>query len=168
VPSGFLPDGPWTPLKEWLQPAAPPTLLPGKVTSRASLRLVRTTAERNANLVCVGFRAWRDYAVSAPQIRLHRLSFAVSGDAQTLIRGEPLPPLPGTRYVEIDGVAVPLGLTWSPAIDAEVVRESLGLDAHDIGLFTLAGVCEVIRADDFIRATRSAVRLTAKEIGCDG
>jgi hypothetical protein len=114
----------------------------------------------------VSFRAWRDYAVAAPQIRLNCLSFAASDDSQALVRGEPLPPLPGTRFVEVSGVAVPLGWTWWPAVDAEVVRQALGFAEYDLALFTSAGECELIVADDFVRATRSAVRLTAKELGC--
>ena len=167
VPSGVLPHGPWMRLKDWLQPVAPPTLLSGVVTRRAGFRLVRTTTERPANLLIVDFPTWREYAASAPGIRLNRLSFAVSDDARALIRGEPLPPLEGTRYAEAKGVAAPLGWTWSPAVDAEVVRETLGLAEQDLALLTVAGVCDIIRSDEFVRATRSAVRLTEKEIGRD-
>lgn len=163
--SGLLPQGPWTPLIQWLQPIAPPTILPAKIAQRAPLRLVRSSAERAADLLVVDFPVWREYAVSAPQIRLNLLSFAVSGDFRALVRGIPLPPLPGARYAEMKGVAVPLGWSWSPAIDAEIVRQVLGLAEHDIALITLEGVCEIVSSDDFVRATRSAVRLTEKEFG---
>jgi hypothetical protein len=165
LPTGVLPDGQWMPFKDWLQPAVPPTILAGRLGPRGSFRLVREAQERSANLLCTTFDEWQKYALSAPLVRLSCLSFAVSNDAQVLIRGEPLPPLPGTRFVECSGIAVPAGWTWLPAIDAEVLRESLGLDGEDIALMAPAGECETIRRDDFVSAARSAVRLTAREIG---
>jgi len=163
--SGTEPAGPWTAFRTWLQPAAPRTALAATIGLRAEVRLVRTTVERTANLLVVPFEAWRDYAVAAPLVRLRHLSFAASEDGLALVRGEPLPPLLGTMYVEETGVAVPLGWTWSPAVSAKVLRKSLALEEGDVALLTTAGECEVIGAQDFVRATRSAVRLTEEAIG---
>ena len=60
----------------------------------ADLRLVRSNVEKEANVLLVELRAWRNYAATAPRIRLLHLSFAVSDDGQVVIRGLPLPPLP--------------------------------------------------------------------------
>jgi hypothetical protein len=163
--SGYMPEGPWTLFHKWLRPTAPTIVFPAKVRKRAELHLVRTTAERAANLIVVNFKVWLDYAISAPQIRLDRLSFAVSDDGLVLVRGEPLPPLPGSRFVESGGVGLPAGWTWSPAIGPLVVRQSLNLADRHLALFSNSGEYEVIRADDFVRATRSAVRLTEQELG---
>jgi hypothetical protein len=165
LPNGVLPEGTWSPLDTWLQPVTPPTVLSARVGRQTPLHLVRATGEQAANLLEIDFQAWYDYAVGAPKIRLDRLSFAVSDDGRALIRGEPLPPLPGARYVETKGIAMPLGLTWSPAVDADVLRGSIGLTDGAIALFTADGMCDVLEAEDFVRASRSAVRLTAKELG---
>jgi len=165
LPSGLLPKGPWIPLKQWLQPTVPATVLPGRISERASLRIVRSSTEQAANLLLVEFQKWREYAATAPQARLSRLSFAASDDGHVLIRGEPLPPLPGTRYIEAEGVARPLGWEWSPAVDAAVIRAAFGLADRELALLASDGSYEVVGADDFVRATRSAVRLTEKELG---
>jgi len=165
LPSDVLPTGAWSPLDTWLQPVAPPTVLPASGVKRAPLRMVRAAVERPVNLLEIDFRAWHDYAVCAPTVRLSRLSFAVSDFGHALIRGEPLPPLSGARYFESKGVAAPLGWIWSPTVDAEVLRQAIGLADGAIALLTVDGLCDVIESDDFVRATRSAVRLTAKELG---
>ncbi len=164
VPSGLVPNGPWAPLTQWLQPAAPVTVLSGQIAHRASVQFVRSAAEQSANLLLVEFRSWHEYAIIAPQVRLRPLSFAVSDDGHALIRGEPLPSLPGSRYVEASGIARPLGWDWSLAIDAVVLRVALGLADGDMALFAPDGSYDVVATDDFVRATRSAVRLTEKEL----
>jgi MoxR-vWA-beta-propeller ternary system protein/FtsH ternary system-associated peptide len=164
LPSGLLPEGPWIPFQQWLAPVLPPTLLPALAPKPCGLRLVRSGEERAANLLACDFRAWLEYCESAPQIRLNHLQFAVSDDWQALIYGSPLPPLPGTRFAEANGVAVPLGWTWIPAMDAQVLREALGMSPGDIALFTTDGQCEVIEALQFVGTTRSAARLTGEEI----
>jgi hypothetical protein len=164
LPSGELPAGPWTPLKHWLQPAAPATVLPAQVDQRAPLQFVRSAAEQSANMLLVEFQQWHEYATSAPQVRLKPLAFAVSDDGYALIHGEPLPPLAGARYAEADGIARPLGWDWSPAIDAAVLRTALSLGSRDVAVFAPDGSYDVVSADDFVRATRSAVRLTAREL----
>jgi hypothetical protein len=164
LPSQRLPNGPWIPLKDWLQPAAPVTVWPARIDKRTSLQMVRSADEQSANVLLVNFQLWKEYAAAAPQIRLRQLTFAVSDDGQSLIRGEPIPPLPGTRYIETDGIARPLGWAWSPMVDASVLRAALQLDDRELALLTSDGTYEVFRADDFVRATRSAVRLTEKEL----
>lgn len=163
--SGMEPAGPWTTFRTWLQPAAPTAAMAATIGRRVDVRLVRTTVERGANLLVVPFAAWRDYAVAAPLVRLRHLSFAVSDDGLALVRGEPLAPLLGTMYVEEAGVAAPVGWTWSPAVSAKVLRKSLALEEGDVALLTIAGECEVIGEQDFVRATRSAVRMTEEAIG---
>jgi len=164
LPSGKLPLGPWKPLKQWLQPAAPATVLPAQLGECAPLQLVRSAIEQSANMLLVKFQHWREYATSAPQVRLKPLAFAVSDDGYALIHGEPLPPLAGARYAEADGIARPLGWDWSPAIDAAVLRTAIGIAGRDVALFAPDGSYNVVAADDFVRATRSAVRLTEREL----
>jgi hypothetical protein len=166
IPVGRLPDGPWTPLEEWLLLALPRSSLPARAPALSPLRLVRTSRERAANVLVTDLAAWHEFATAAPQIRLQNLSFAASDDGLVVIRGLPLPPLPGRPYCETDGVAVPSGWRWSPAVEARVLRDALELADQDLALFTQEGVSEIVRGDDFVGATRSALRLTQEELSC--
>jgi hypothetical protein len=105
---------------------------------------------------------WLSYGSSAPQVRLDRLTFAVSSDARVLVRGLPLPPLAGTRYYEQAGVALPCGWGWPAWLDARLVRDALPIGKTDLPLFSPLGTWESIPGDQFVRATRSAVRLSTE------
>lgn len=163
VPNGRLPEGPWVPLQSWLLLTAPRKEFPGSLCGRASLRLVRSDRECDVNLLLVPFAEWRDYAVRAQQVRLKGLSFAASDDGMAIVRGAPAPPIRGTCYVEVNGVAAPAGWTWRPQLDADVIRRVLELQQDDLALLNLDGTCDVIGGDAFVQAFRSAVRLTEQE-----
>jgi len=162
VPHGYLPDGPWHPLAEWLGVTLDPAGLAGKVAEGVPVRLVRSSP-REANILLTALETWRAYGASAPQVRLERWSFAVSDGREAIVRGLPLPPLPGQSFVEREGVAVPAGWDWSPPVDAAVLREVLGLAAGDLALLHPDGSWERIPADAFVRAVRSAIRLSGEE-----
>jgi len=196
VPRGHLPEGPWIALRQWAEIDVPTAAMAGRAEARVPLRLVRSAAEREADVLLTPFDRFYDYAVAAPQVRLDRWSFAVAGatgahdsgsrSRQTLdrnvndgegaakvwrlrlrhcavvIRGTPLPPLAGARFVDRGGVAVPAGWTWSPAVDAPTLRRLLQLEKGDLTLWTLDGPWQRIAADDFARAGRSAIRATAE------
>jgi hypothetical protein len=101
-------------------------------------------------------------------VRLERLTFAASADGRALVRGRPLPPIPGTRYYERAGVAVPCGWGWPSWLTAELVRAALVIAPGTLALFSPAGTWEEIPADQFVRATRSAARLTAESANSPG
>jgi len=159
---GELPKEAWTPLSKWTVLNIPPRMFVALRPTPSVLSLVRSNQEREASLLRVTLASWTQYAVSAPQARLNRWTFAVSGDRFCLIQGAPLPPLPGVRYAVVDGVAVPAGWTWRPALDPAVLRSWLGLEQGELALFAPDGSCQKLPADAFVAATRSAVRLTAE------
>jgi hypothetical protein len=163
VPSARLPDGQWQPLADWLRVELPPatTRFPGRL-SPAPLSLVRSGEELPSTLLVTTFSLWSDYAASAPQWRLERLVFAVDSLRRVVIRGAPLPPLPGERRVEQDGCSTPVGWTWNPPVQAAVLRESFALQRQDL-LLLEHDSWQVVQEGDWVRATRSAVRATAKE-----
>jgi len=161
VPVGTLPTGDWRPAAERFRPTLPRAALAGRLTGAVQLRLARSDRPRPANVLVLPLAAWAAWAVGAPQVRLRPLSFAGSADGRVVVRGSPLPPLPGTPYAERDGVAAPAGYEWAPAVDPATVRAVLGTAENDLALLTTDNTWERITADQFVAATRSAVRATA-------
>lgn len=160
VPSAELPRAEWQPLARFLQPERPVSVWPGELSStapRLPLRLVLADDVTEPNLLLTNQSRWAEYAVTAAQVRLDRWRFALAQDGRALIRGEPLPSLMGDRFVEREGIAVLAGWTWSPLVDAAVVRKVFGLGANDIVMWSRE-VCEVVRGEQFVTATRSGVR----------
>jgi hypothetical protein len=163
VPSGNLPHGEWQALRQWLKVAAPVASLAGEPPPPTAIRLVRGGAAREPNVLVAAGQRWLDYATSAPRVRLQRWSFALDGSGgglRVVVRGAPLPPIPGQALVEACGVAVPAGYTWDPPLDAEVLRDALQLAGGDLALLFADGTHERIAAEQFVQATRSAVRLS--------
>ena len=165
VPSGRLPAGEWTRLDVWLRPELPPVLFPGRTDQRVSLRLVRSRQVIEPTLLCTALAAWVAYAGCAPQVRLDRWAFAASATGDALVRGAPLPPLPGESWIEREGIAVPGGWVWTPAVEPAVIRELLELEPDDLILWHPDGHYDRLTSGDFVRATRSAVRLTQEAFG---
>jgi hypothetical protein len=166
VPRGWLPEGPWSEIGKWFTVELPVARLGGQGARRTKLELVRSQVVRPANLLMIHPSDWLAFADAAPGLRLAPLSFALAGDDRVLVRGTPLPPLPGTPFYEQARLALPCGWSWQAGIDAATVRAALGLEASDWALFSPAGSWERIAEDDFVRATRSAVR-TSIPAECD-
>ena len=162
TPDGSLPLLPWTKLQDWLQIELPTTQFSGQITGLVDLRLVRSAVERDARLLMTTIEAWQAYVESAPQIRLTPLSFAMNGKTHVLVRGIPLPPIPGQRFSFEGNIALPLGYRFEPDIDPEVVVERLELSNGDMAVFQQSGMWQHVRADEFVHATRAAARASCR------
>jgi hypothetical protein len=160
VPCERLPVGRWMPLLDWLDLKLPTAGFAPRVQERVMLKLVRSNQLAEANCLQTNWQVWHDYALTAPQIRLNQLGFAVSIEAKVLIRGKPVPPIPGQRFSESDGVIVPVGWRFEPDIEPLAVRQVLELDDSEMALFSQDGSYERLPESAFVQATRSAVRLT--------
>jgi hypothetical protein len=160
IPRGRLPDAGWQALSAWLVPAPQPPSFAGRTDGRVTPRLVRAEHEEPATVLVTTLNEWSVYASEAPLVRLRRLRFATAADGRTAVRGDLLPPVPGRRYVERDGVAVPCGLKLSPDVDPPTVRRLLRIEVDDLALFHDDGSWEWIAAADFVAATRAAARAT--------
>jgi len=166
IPSDALPSLSWQPLKTWLQVERPceqtvSANRPG--FSAVRIRLVRSTEEREPNLLLTSLDGWHEFAISAPEIRLRPLRFAVNADARVLIQGEPLPPLQGRQFVVEANVAVPAGFTWQPAVSSAVLARLLGAREGELAVLYEDGTCVRLQAEQFVSASRAAVRATAEE-----
>jgi hypothetical protein len=104
---------------------------------------------------------WNQFALNAPEVRLRQLRFAVDETGNVVIRGKPLPPVRGRRYVLDGNIAVQAGFTWDPAVTADVLSRRLGLSSEALALFHDDGTFSRIESEQFVPATRSAVRETA-------
>lgn len=166
LPCGFLPNAQWMPLAQVVWPTPPAIAMPAPLSQRVALRLERSWEEREPDVLVIANPAWLAYAESASLSRLTPLRFAQSRH-HALVRGRPLPPLPGERFVEVEGVAVPAGFHWFPRVEAALLRGMLGLKEGDLALFRPDGNITRIASDRFVTASRSAVRLSAavEEVG---
>ncbi len=160
LPVAALPQGDWMPLAKYLQPSVAAPALPGELSERVTLQWVRTGREQPAALLLLDAATWAEYVHDAPAIRLARLQFALSSEGAILVRGTPLPALPGTPFTLDAGIASPCGYTCVPAVKAEHIAESLQLKKDDIALFAPDGTCQIVPAGAWIPVTRSAVRIS--------
>jgi hypothetical protein len=125
-----------------------------------SLTLVRGGSERLATALVTSLPEWATYVESAPQLRTSRLVFLVERSGETWIMGTPLPPLSGVRCYELDGLFVPAGFVWSPAVDSQTVRLSLGLAADEVAMFEIDGAWRRAARTEFVKGSRAAIRAT--------
>jgi hypothetical protein len=163
IPSDSFPPMVWKPLVELVQVQLPPVTISTAKPGRVPLQLIRTAQEMNASLLLTDSGKWGAYARTAAEVRLSKWEFAINAHAQVLVRGEPLPPLPGRRYVLINNVAIPSGFTWSPQIDVQVLSQSLGLNSESIAIFHEDGTHWRLLSEQFVPATRAAVRASCRE-----
>lgn len=161
IPSATLPKLSWQPLTSWLQVQAPVAALPGNLPGRETLRLVRSSQEFSANLLRTHLDSWNQFALSAGMIRLAPLRFAVSDSREVLVCGQPIPPLPGRQYVEREGVAVPVGFHWQPAVDISIVRRVFNVVADALIVWDENNTFIRVNAEQFVPATRGNARATA-------
>ncbi len=164
VPQGLLPQGDWIPLREHVRLQAPESSAPPTVEDRAAFRLVRDSRPREATLMALLFDTWSTYALSAPEVRLEPLRFAVEPGGLCVLWGTPLPPIPGKLYAEADRLAVPLGWAWRPRLQPGLVRTLLELVPEELAILDPDGPAEVLEEADFVPATRASIRLTGRRL----
>lgn len=160
VPAHKLPMASWQSLSAWLQVALPAAALPGNLPPGIRLRLMRSSAEREPEVLLTTLEALRGFCGNAPQIRLDPLQFAVDASGHALVRGHPLPPLPGKRFILHGGVAVAAGYQWSPAVSDDVVARTLGVTAGALVLWNEDETVGRLHAEQFVPLTRSAIQAT--------
>jgi|ERR1700677_13550 len=176
LPEGKLPEGTWQALGTLLYPSLSTPALPGKPVVKAAIELRPHHTFREANLLQADLKDWLDFGNRASEIRLKRLIWALdsSSPASVLIRGTPLPPLPGMRFFEEKGIVVPAGLEWWPRISAGSIRSALRVAATEMVILQMADgpsardageghacVWRRIPRSAWLPATRSTIRSDA-------
>ena len=146
-------------------PCAPTAALPGELPVTPPLRVVPCFRARPASALLVELEAWRRFATAAADARLRSLQFAVSADRRCLVRGRPVPPIDGQRWLDDGGIAVPCGCRWDPPVDCDVLRGLFGTGPGDLVLLCPDRPPELLRDEFSVGASRSAVRNTRQELG---
>lgn len=165
VPTGLLPVSGWTPLAEAFVPRIPVAGYGAPRPAPLSLRIVRSDAVVGASVLRCDLTAWDRFVRTAPSLRLARWSFAATTAGAVLVRGTPLPTLPGQHYWECSQLIIPCGWNWSPTLSASAVRLVLGLRADDWAIACeTTSTWSVIPSDAFISARRQNVRRTVQEL----
>jgi hypothetical protein len=165
VPTKTLPDGPWVPLRELLSVNWPVAGFAGKRPVGWSLRLVRSDQEIEPTVLELDLATWANAVSTMPQIRLARWEFAASLIGRVLVRGLPLPSLSGERFYERDGLVIPAGYRWEPAVTPAVVRRLLQSTTDEWLLWRAeANRWERIPTAAFVPARRANVRQTVMEL----
>ncbi len=167
VPSRRLPGATWVPLRDWFNVELPTCVWPGQFRDRIALRLVRSGQVQEASLLLTSVDQWLPFGTRAAEVRLESLHFAAIESGGILILGQPLPALRGTRLACTRGIAVPCGWRWEPAVDANVVADMLRLAEGDVALLipqASSFSIDVVASEQFVRASRSAIRASAEAI----
>ena len=71
--------------------------------------------------------------------------------------------MPGRRYFDDSGIAVPCGFAVDPPVSAAVLRAVLNLSNGDLALLETDGTFDCVEAGGLVSATRSAVRLSQEQ-----
>jgi hypothetical protein len=149
----------WIPVKQFIPVELPVAAMPAKVNTFIGIRVISSSAERNADALLTSLDAWKAYAEHASSIRLCSLKFAVSENKNVFVIGKPLPSIPGRAYWINKKIALPCGydLEWNFLMDSIIQKFS---SADELMVFNDKSECQKIHYSFFVQATRSAIRLT--------
>jgi len=165
IPGERLPAATWQPLCEWSRVSLPTAAMPAALSVAHPLRLVRSSVEQEPNLVLTTMEEFGRFAVDAPRIRLERLRFAAAADGRVIVHGLPLPPLSGRRFVLNEGVAVPAGFCWEPAVSLEVVVRCFAVFGAAVVLWNEDNSLTRVHEEQWMPVTRSGVRAAFETLG---
>jgi hypothetical protein len=164
IPSARLPNLQWQPLDSWLLVELPAAALPANIPFAVALRLMRSGEEHEPDLLLTRINEFRNFARQAALVRLERLTFAAAADGRVLVRGTPLPSLPGSRFVLHDGVAVPAGFAWAPGVSKQVLARRFGASPEALVLWYEDGTSSRFHTEHFVPAAPSAVLATERSL----
>ncbi|MEJ1971135.1 MAG: hypothetical protein WDM96_00985 [Lacunisphaera sp.] len=154
-----LPAAEWRQLRHWLQVTLPVAALPATTTAQVALSLAAAEVVQPVNALETTIDLWAGWAAAAPAVRLKPLRFVASAAGRVLVLGAPPPSIPGRAMVESDGIVVPAGYGWQPAVSAATVRRAFGA-AADTLVFWEPGGAQLLRHELFVPATRAGARAT--------
>ncbi len=159
-----LPNLNWQPLQTWMLVESPASALPADTPPARLLQLVRSTDEREADLLLTSLKELQEFSAQVAEVRLRPLQFAANDRGEVIVRGSPLPPLPGRRFVLHDCIGVPAGFSWAPAVALEVVARCLRAPGDGLVLWCEDNTIRRLQAELFVQASRSALWATVRAL----
>ena len=168
TPLSKLPDLKWQSLLDFLPIELPKSPFPAVVDAKIPVRLVDSAHIQKSCALLTDFKNWVNYVETAPDVRLNKCFFAVSKSGKALILSDDfLPPINGTAYWQDEQILLPCGKAFEWAITARLLTKKYDLELGSLLFFSKElGIDTPQRIDllDFVRCTRSAVRLTQDNI----
>jgi hypothetical protein len=164
IPSNRFPAVQWQSLDAWLQIEMPTAAIPAELPIPVSLRLFRSMDEQEPELLLTRIDDLACFAATAARVRLERLRFAANREGDVLVRGRPLPPVPGRHFVIHGGVAVPAGFCWEPRVRPEVLARRFGVSRDALIVWNENGSIERLHGEQFVGLSRSALRSTRQAL----
>lgn len=162
TPEGKLPSVAWKNIGEFVTVENPVSALPGQIRAQLPFRLVRSEQSRSGEALRISLEAWIAFADVAPLHRLQVLKFAANADREVLVMGTPLPAIPGKEYWMQDLMLIPGGYDLEYSALAAQVSERLNPLKDAVVVLHEDGNWEKIGWEDFVSASRSAIRLTGE------
>ncbi len=156
-----LPPPNWVALEDWLTVNLPNSRWAGSVDERIQLSLVPSAAMKVSDGLLTTIDEVLELIEQA-SFRFQHLRFAMNETRQAFVIGNPLPAIRGLRFCINDDIAVPAGMSWSPAVDAATVRSVFG-NPEGIVLWQKIDQWDVIPHDAFVKVSRNAVRESASD-----
>jgi hypothetical protein len=160
TPQDTLKKMSWEPIASFIKVELPVSAMPATPNSRHTVRLSPTKRAAEPFAIRTTLEHWKIYADTAPLIRLQRLSFAVCETGEVLVIGSPLPPIPGSVFTLQDNILLPAGYDFDPPAIGQFMSSLTGTESDTLVLFHTDGQWEKIAGTCFVRASRSAIRLT--------
>lgn len=160
TPTGRLPLLKWQSIRTALPVEMPVAALSGELRTAHSPKLTRTEQMQQSIALKTTFSLWQQYVETAAAIRLAQLKFAVSEAGDVLIWGRPLPPISGQEYWVSNGNFLPCGVDFEIPLTGILIQQKWNAKQEDILLFNEKGEWEKVGLNNFVKATRSAMRMT--------
>ena len=158
TPTGRLKELAWQPLTTFLPLELPVSLYPGRLSQKQAIQLVPAARDKTTRALLTSLQHWKQYAEYAPLVRLQRLQFAVSADAEVLVIGEPAPAIPGKTFWQQEQLLLPVGFDLNPSIVGSLISEELVPYKDAWLLFSTDGQSQHIPLTHFMPAIRSVIR----------
>ena len=168
VAEAELPDLDWKPITKVLQFQFPWIGTAGQVANLQSMtwQLVRGGAECPIAGAIIDWRLLTQWVDMAPQWRLQQLRYCIAeshDDRWALVLGTPVPPLDAQYLVAHQNILIPAGMHWLPAMNADSVAHSFGVQAGQWLLWRSIDDWCVLDESLLVPLTRASVRLLSAE-----
>lgn len=164
TPVGKMPTLNWLPIASFVTVDLPVAALPAQIQDTVTAKLIRSKEMEEANFLLLPWKLWQEYALATSNIRLKPLTFAVSEQGEVVVYGKPLPPLPGRLFWQTKQILLPAGWAFEYPIIAEILTSTHLKKKNTLLLYQAEGLAELPAKEDFMQASRSAIRKTEEHL----